>query len=89
MTIKDQADQIVERYRPYAWHPSGLAATHFDVDSPEIETRNATLSAIKEVEARVNDLYKYCDYLDMTDGVFYSTESHKLTAILNELKSRV
>ena len=75
MTIKEQADQIVERYRPYA--------EVFEFDEyhgwkrDELEsTERATLCAIKEVEARIEEAY-------------WLGRKRELTAILNELKSRV
>jgi hypothetical protein len=84
MTIKDQADQIVERYRP---HSDGYPKS-------KIETENATKCAIKEVEAFIDVLGKlhkpeYTSFVingEVIDG-YELIGTYAL--ILNELKSRI
>jgi hypothetical protein len=85
MTIREQADVIVERYIDYA--DGGPE------DSDFTRNRGATLCAIKEVEARIEDFYKLsCVFLKWVGTDLNEVEpGHytELTAILNELKSRI
>ena len=90
MTISQQADQIVERYRPYA-SPFGEKFLGIDGGTKQ-QTINATLCGIKEVEARIEEHRVYC--LDVSAISVEMTEKwinndNELTAILNELKSRL
>ena len=85
MTIKDQADQIVERYIDYA--DGGPE------DSDFTRNRAATLCAIQEVEARIETCHDIEEPLADFEGVglehYCPNVLEELTAILNELKSRI
>jgi hypothetical protein len=87
MNIKEQADAIVEKHRPYA--------NYYERDeygnlqwSTGVGTRNATLCGIKEMEARI----EMCDgfnILGLIPKAVFQSVTDELTAILNELKSRI
>ena len=93
MTIKEQADALIDKYRPYAYSPSGLVSTAFDTDDGHIETRNAIHCALKEVEARKEEYIsigsifsKSANYRQSVDMV---NKADELTALETELKSRL
>ena len=81
MTIKQQADAIVERYRPYVYCYLGSGMLTND-HNEEVQTRCATLCAIQEVEARIEEVKPFTP-------LYFRERVDDLTAILNELKSRV
>ena len=95
MTIKDQADQIVERYRPYALYNVNAQRGKDGFPNGWItisdETRNATLCAIKEVEANMDLIERVRDWdlATLNGGGDLNEVWLELTAILNELKSRI
>jgi hypothetical protein len=87
MTIKEQADALVEKYRPYVWRDTTGNALRDRLS----ETRNATLCALESVKDRIemlNDiLYRnneVNDTTDYTDGL-----RERYISILKELESRL
>jgi predicted component of type VI protein secretion system len=75
MTITEQADALIDKYRPYADN-EGLE------HSITIQTRNATQCTILEVEARIKELKDFI-------GGHIADRVYVLINILNELKSRL
>ena len=84
MTIKDLSDAIVEKYRPYSLSQTSYDDPEYDKD---VCTRNAVLCGIKEVEARIDDFMKITSHMPLIDSE--RIHIRDLTAILNELKSRI
>lgn len=80
MTIKEQADQLVDKYRPYA-----REHLHGDI--------YATHCALWEVGARIEDFYKLSSvFLKWVGTDLYVVNPRhwdELTALQTELKSRL
>jgi len=83
--IKTSADQIVEKYKPYAMD-SDRGNYSIDYD-PQIHTEESTRCAILEVEACIELLEKMTHVTSNPRGIEFEIEMQN--QILSELKSRI